>query len=122
MTSMFETEVYQRERHTSYARISLVAFMRDMALNAQNFAGQGLEITLTCQYRHSVASRFWWTISWVTPDGERREMSAQTLDKCLWRAVTAQINIEAKQKADDHQKEFESCPTTIDYDNDCAPD
>jgi hypothetical protein len=93
MTSMFESAVYARARQTPWARVDPIRFMRDMALESD-----GETVGLTVNYRHSVASRFWWTISWAGPDGERHEAEAQTLDRCLWRAAEIQLQLEAKRK------------------------
>ncbi len=93
MTSMFESSVYQREHHTLWARVDLIMFMKDVALNADHET-----VGLSLVYRPSVASRFWWVLSWVGPDGERHEAEAQHLDKCLWRAAEIQCRLEAKAK------------------------
>jgi hypothetical protein len=102
MTSAFESEVYQREHHTPYARIDLVGFMKEMALDGSTFENQlPATVTLSVHYRHPVASRFWWSVSWIGPDGERHEAEGQHLDKCLWRAVTIQLRLEEKQKQEE---------------------
>ena len=99
MTSMFESEVYQRERHTPYTRIDLIRFMKAMAMDDTLHEKQlPATVGLNVVYRKDVASRFWWTISWIGPDGERHEQEGQHLDKCLWRAVTAQVKLEERQK------------------------
>ncbi len=93
MTSMFESEVYQNENRVPWTRIDLIRFMKDMALN-----GTDGEVTLNLKSRPDVSSRHWWTISWIGPDEERYEQSSQYLDKCLWRAATAQMKLEEKHK------------------------
>jgi len=96
---MFESEVYQRETHTPFTRIDLIGFMKTMALDGSNFEKQqNHEVTLSVVYRKSVATRFWWTLSWIGADGERHEQSGQELQKCLWRAVTSQVKQEAEAK------------------------
>lgn len=103
MTSMFESEVYENERRFPWAHISATHFMRDMALDAcvaLPEAGHQIErdIRLSVVYRHDVASRFWWTISWLGENGVRLEESGQELSKCLWRAATRQKNLEEAAK------------------------
>ncbi len=86
MSSMFETEVYQRENHTPFTRISVTELMKTLAMEIPE--GGEKEITLSVRYRHAVASRFWWALSWVDKNGDTRTMEAQTLEKCLWRVAT----------------------------------
>ena len=95
MSSLFEPAVYQRENHTPWARVDLIRFMKDMALN-----GQDETVGLSLIHRPSVASRLWWVISWVGPDGVRHEAEAQMLDKCLWRAAEMETRLENKDKGD----------------------
>lgn len=101
MSSLFESQVYQRERHTPWARVDLIRFMKDMALN-----GQDETIGLSLIYRRDVASCFWWVLSWVGPDGERHEAEAQHLDKCLWRAAEIEYRLEQKAKGEPTRPEF----------------
>jgi len=101
MTSLFESRVYQREKHTPWARIDLIRFMKEMALSADKET-----VSLHVIYRPSVASRFWWVLSWIGPDGERYEAEAQHLDKCLWRAAEIQLQLEAKSKGEPTRPEF----------------
>ena len=86
MSSMFETEVYQRERATPFTRISLTELMKTLA--AEIPEGGDPEVTLTVRSRHSVSTGFWWALSWVDRNGDVRTMDAQTLEKCLWRVAT----------------------------------
>jgi hypothetical protein len=80
MGSLFESEVYAARNHTPWAAIKLAELMRDLAT-------EGSDVKLECAARPSVASRFWWTLSWTTEDGRRWLVDAQTLDLCLWRAA-----------------------------------
>jgi len=106
MTSLFESLVRARRENAPWARISLVAFMTEMIMNE---AVEGVsEVTLSVQYRHEVASRRWWTISWVGEDGKRHEESAQELDLCMWRAVEREIQV--REEIERKEKENSSTP------------
>ena len=100
MTSMFDSNVRDRRDHTEWAVMSLTAFMKDMALsgNSQTEERATCPVTLTCHYRHSVASRFWWTVTWTDEQGEKHEASAQELDLCLWRAAEMEIRARKRQE------------------------
>ena len=80
MSSLFDAEVNAARNHTPWSAIKLAELMRDLAT-------EGADVTLTCDARPSVASRFWWTLKWTTEDGRRWTADAQTLDLCLWRAA-----------------------------------
>ena len=99
MTSMFDSAVYARRNHTTWARVNHLAFMKDMSFNGEG-AHYEHAAKLSIQYRPDVASRFWWTIEWTGADGERHEQSAQELDLCLWRAAEAESRIEARLEAE----------------------
>ena len=107
MTSMFDSNVRDRRDHTEWAVMSLTAFMKDMALTGgSQMAGQvTYPVTLTCHYRHSVASRFWWTIQWTDEQGEKHEASAQELDLCLWRAAEMEIRARKRQEKPENEGE-----------------
>lgn len=98
MTSLFDSRVRDRRNHTEWATMSLSAFMKDMAISG----GSGTEertncpVRLTCHYRASVASRYWWTIEWTDEQGEQHRAEAQELDLCLWRAAEIETQIRAK--------------------------
>lgn len=47
----------------------------------------GETVVLEVGYRHSVASRLWWTLSWKEEDGRTYSVSAQEWDLCFWRAI-----------------------------------
>ena len=101
MTSMFDSNVRDRRNHTPWATISLTGFMRDVAVNTINFE----KVTLTCQWRHSVASRYWWTLQWVDAQGEKHEASAQELDHCLWRAAEMELRARKRQEKPESEEE-----------------
>jgi hypothetical protein len=100
MTSMFDSDVRDRRDHTEWAVMSLSAFMRDMAItgNSQTEERGTYPVTLTCHYRHSVASRYWWTITWTDEHGVKHEASAQELDLCLWRAAEMELRARKRQE------------------------
>lgn len=102
MSNLFDTMVSIRRKTTPWARVNPFIFMTEMATNV----GEGnSEAILTVQPRPSVASRRWWTISWVGQDGKRHEESAQELALCLWRAAEREIQIE--EEIDRKEKEEE---------------
>lgn len=107
MTSMFDTDVRDRRDHTEWAVMSLTAFMKDMAIcgNSQTEEQETCPVTLTCHYRHSVASRFWWIVQWTDEQGLQHEASAQELDLCLWRA--AEMESRARKKQEQPESEGE---------------
>ena len=88
MGSMFDSEVYARKRHTPWARISLLSMISELVQNDGDGDGK---VSLSAQYRHDVASRIWCTLEWTSEDGKRKEVSAQTLDLCLWRAAHSEL-------------------------------
>ena len=108
MSSLFESKVRDRRNHTEWAMMGLSAFMRDMAVSGGSQAISGQErppeghvsypVKLTCQYRHSVASRFWWSIEWTDEQGIERRAEAQELDLCLWRAAEIELQVREKGK------------------------
>ena len=107
MTSMFDSNVRDRRDHTPWAIMSLSAFIRDMALMGGSQAEERVNcpVTLTCHYRHSVASRFWWTIQWTDEHGEKHEASAQELDLCLWRAAEMELRVRKRQEKPESEGE-----------------
>lgn len=98
MSSLFDTAVRNRKQHTPWTEIDAFRFMRDMSMNGIGTDAENA-VKISVQYRRDVASRFWWTIEWTGTDGERHEQTAQDLDLLLWRAAEAELQIEAKIKA-----------------------
>ncbi|SRR6266566_7806820 len=92
MTSLFDTTVYQARRAVEWAEIDLEYFLKDIAINGQGPA------TLGVHYRPDVSTRYWWTITWKSVDGEQHHMSAQTMQLCLWRAAIRERQIREKQE------------------------
>jgi hypothetical protein len=72
MSSLFDSEVYLRRKHTPWARMQIAAFMKEMALNVPDGANH-LEhrVELSVLYRPDVASRMWWRIEWTDDEGLR---------------------------------------------------
>lgn len=99
MTSLFDTAVRNRRQATPWARVDALRFLKEMALNA-TAEGQGndLSATISVEYRPDVASRFWWTVTWVSADGIRGSVSSQELDLCLWRA--AEVEERCRQRVE----------------------
>ena len=94
MTSLFDSNVYERRKHTPWAEVNLEDFMRDMAVSTIDFK----KVTLTCHYRHSVASRYWWAIEWTDESGVEHLAEAQELNLCLWRAAQMELQARERQK------------------------
>ncbi len=91
MSSLFDSEVYQRRRATPCTRIDIEALLKRIALHQDDGEGHQLvDVTLTVHYRPDVASRFWWSLQWKAEDGEERILWAQELDLLLWRAATSE--------------------------------
>jgi hypothetical protein len=88
---MFDTDVYQRKNHTPWARMNLFSFMKEMALNKPDDTIESVKIEVV--YRHSVASRFWWRITWWSEEGTLCQTEGQELDLCLWRAAEMEMRI-----------------------------
>lgn len=107
MSTLFDSKVYDRRRQTPWARMNVVAFMRDMMTNREpdSQVTSALGVILTCRYRHDVASRTWWTIEWTTVDGGRCRAEAQELDLCLWRAAETELDAEEKYRANRKDKD-----------------
>lgn len=89
MSTLFDSEVYAARNHTPWTTIKLAELMRDLAT-------EGSDVKLECEARPSVASRFWWRLSWTTEDGRRWLVDAQTLDLCLWRAAVREQKTRAE--------------------------
>jgi hypothetical protein len=99
MTSQFDTDVRLRREHTPWARVNVIAFMRDMALQlAPGAAERQEEVVLRVHHRPDVASRFWWSLEWTGPDGERHDAQAQEFDLLLWRAVEGELRLEQRAR------------------------
>lgn len=101
MSSLFDTLVSRRRDATPWAKMSLVAFLKDAAWCGapRKEGGQASPASVSVAYRGDVASRMWWTIAWAGEDGERREASAQELDLALWRAAEMEMAARHRAKA-----------------------
>jgi hypothetical protein len=105
MSSLFDTLVHRRRNATPWAKMGAAHFLTDAA-----YAGAPLKTgeqaqaaSVSVVFRPDVASRMWWTVSWVGEDRERREASAQELDLALWRA--AEMELAARERAKEKEKE-----------------
>lgn len=97
MSSLFDSNVYQRRNETPWAEMSLSAFMDEMM-----FSGK---VTFSCEYRPRVASRQWYTIEWIDEDGIQHSQCAQEWDLCLWRAAQIELQVREQRKiAESHVK------------------
>lgn len=107
MGSWFDTEVYQRSKHTPWASVNLHSFISEMLYNEQTQKwGQPLdepkrgEVVLRVVYRPDVASRQWFTLQWVGSDGDLAEVQAQRFDLLMWRAAQTEIKTQDKLARD----------------------
>jgi hypothetical protein len=99
---MFDTAVRERRQHTPWARINLVAFMREMLWNAPYESDVREHATvLRVSARPSVASREWWTLEWTTATGQRGHVEAQYVDLLLWRAAEHEMQQREREEAKD---------------------
>ena len=85
---MFESAVHALRKRAAFAKPDIGEFMARKAYED----GCG-EVVLTVNYRHSVASRLWWSVGWEQ-DGQRREVSAQEVELCMWRAIQLHNQLE----------------------------
>ncbi len=101
MTSLFDSAVRSRREHTPWARISLLAFMQEMAWNKPPDANAWEhEIVLKCHLRPAVDTRLWWTLEWTGADGERHSVDSKEFDLLLWRAAEMESRIQEKVEAE----------------------
>lgn len=97
MTSLFDTQVANRRKQTQWARINLLAFMREMAYNAPFEANiWEHEVVLKVHKRHDVSSRMWWTLEWTGADEQRHSVDSQDFDLLLWRAAEMESQIQER--------------------------
>lgn len=102
MSSIFDTAVHAMRKGAPFTAPQPMAFIKHMARDAWAERGD-VAVVLEVFYRHSVASRLWWVLTWWTEDGEKREAAAQEWDLCFWRAIQIYKN-------DQRTKEIESRP------------
>jgi hypothetical protein len=80
---------------TPWSSISPLRFLRDVALNAgtAETAGDplGMAARLTVCHRPDVATRLWWTLTWVGDDGKRHSEAAQDLALLMRRAAAREM-------------------------------
>jgi hypothetical protein len=93
MSSAFESDVYQIQQIIPWAEIDLEYFLRDLARDSYDIPQS---VSLSVVSRPSVASRFWWVITWMSIDGEERTMAAATLKLCLMRAAVREKELRDK--------------------------
>ena len=109
MVSTFDSAVYQRRKHTPWAKMSLLAFAKEMCFNEHigNQYGNEVEteVMLKIKPRHDVDTRYWYELTWVSADGEWHTVSAKELDLCLFRAA----EIELHNQADEHPQAARRC-------------
>lgn len=116
VSSLFDTEVRERRLHTPWAKMGLVHFMKEMALNVPYGDDVNVfdhEVVLKVHYRHAVASRFWWSLEWTGEDGERHLVDSQEFDLLLWRAAEAEMRVREKQKKKEEAEKTKECPNGV---------
>jgi hypothetical protein len=101
MSTIFDSSVYQMRKNAPFAAPQMGKFIEAVAIESPDHE----PAILTVQYRHSVASRLWWTLEWTDQAGQKREVSAQEWPLCVWRAIQVYKNAE-------RQRELERQPVT----------
>jgi hypothetical protein len=107
MTSLFDAWVYARRNNTPFTEVHKISFLKTMAQLESYLPKDKQEALkergaiLRIVPRPDVASRFWYTIEWTGPEGQRHHQSSQEIDLVFWRAVQAQIQLEAKEEGKD---------------------
>ena len=106
MTSMFDSRVYKRRKEMPWAKMSLLAFVKEMAPNRPDRPDgqEGTdpftnEVVLRIRYRPAMASRYWFEIEFTGPDGERHRAEAQEFDLMLWRAAEMALRTQERAEA-----------------------
>jgi hypothetical protein len=103
MSSLFDTEVYQRRNHTPWASVNFLHFVRDMVWNGTAEPLEN-EVVFKARYRNDVASRVWYELSWTGEDGERHYADSQDFGLLLWRAAEIELKARAKKEKNDDSK------------------
>lgn len=99
MGSLFDSRVYDRRNYTPWASVSLTSFIGEVVTNFGTGDNRcDAEVVLKCIYRHDIASRLWWTLTWLDAGGERVQVSAQRYDLLLWRATEVELRERKKQE------------------------
>jgi len=101
MSSLFDTEVYQRRNHTPWASMNFLSFVRDMAWHGTADPVKN-GVVFRTYYRHDVSSRMWYELEWTGEDGERHSTSSQDFGLLLWRA--AEIEIKTREKLKENKE------------------
>ena len=101
MTSMFDSEVYQRRKHTPWARMSLLAFAKEVMFNEPDLGEVQRkwvpqQVKLTIAPRKDVSSGVWYELHWVGCDGQQHYVSSQEYDLCLFRAAEVELQNQAE--------------------------
>jgi hypothetical protein len=103
MSSWFDSEVYQLRNQIDWVAPQTMRFIKFLA-QCQDQA----DVVLKCHYRGSVASRFWWTLSWTDDDGEDHQVSSQEIDLCMWRAIHVERIRERQRRWTERKAELEA--------------
>lgn len=115
MSSMFDTNVYNRRQHTPWAAVNFMAFAKEMTENGaaadaklaeqegislRNYHSAKNDFVLIVQPRPDVSSRFWFIAKWTGEDGRRHQVEAQYFDLCMWRAAQVELDIQKRLEAE----------------------
>lgn len=107
MSSIFDSNVASRRKHTPWTSVSFLSFVKEMCFNELKDEDEHeREVVFKATYRHDVASRFWYELEWTGADGERHSVSAQEFDLLMWRAAQREIDVERKLNDRDKNKQF----------------
>lgn len=110
MGSWFDTQVQNLRNKIPFVSPSLLSFIDTVIYNERGDFNKGgildehfkRDVVFMCHYRPDVASRRWYTLSWVESDDSRLEVSAQKYDLLLWRAIQAHINVQEQENPKKH--------------------
>lgn len=100
MSSWFDSVVYERRRKSQWMTPSLLAFVRDVLSNIwlDKDDKSDTSVVFTAVNRPDVATRFWYTLEWLSEDGKRKSASSQEYDLLMWRAAV--IEMDAREETE----------------------
>lgn len=110
MSSIFDSEVYQRRNHTPWTQISLHDFIKEMLYNDYDAeANQDTGVILECKYNSRMDTRKMWTLTWTGEDGKRHSVWSKHYYLVLWRAAQMELNTRQRVSAEKSRDEMKIC-------------
>jgi len=105
MSSMFDSNVYRLRRQIDFVRPNFLDFVRAKAMESEE------PVVFEIRYRHAVASRFWYELTWNEPgkeiNGRTKKVSSQEFDLMLWRAIQVHREVSRKRELEEASAEFD---------------